>query len=392
MEPILVLNSGSSSIRAASFDLRSGGAPHCVASLRVTGISRSQGHLERTVGGGPSVRSSIEVSDHREAFSAIFGALAEERLPDPVVVGHRIVRGPRGVTKPTFLGGGLWEALERLQASAPLHLPAELTGVRSAREHFPAARQAACFDCSFFASLPTVARRLPIPRKLASAGVERIGYHGLSYEFVVSALDLPDRTVVAHLGSGASMTALQGSRPVDTTMGFTPAGGLMMGTRSGDLDPGVLVAAMRREHLDAAGMDRLVNLRSGLTGVSGGESDMRSLLESSKDDALAREAVESFCWVARKHLGSMMAVLGGIDLLVFTGGIGEHAPEVRAEILRDLEGMGFRLDGDANRKSASTISAPGSSVTIRIVHTDEELVIARHVAGLMGIRADGGPG
>jgi acetate kinase len=228
--------------------------------------------------------------------------------------------------------------------------------------------------------MPAVAQRLPLPRALWDAGIRRYGFHGLSYEYVVQAVGAAalGRAVIAHLGNGASLAAVRDGRSVDTTMGFTPAGGCMMGTRPGDLDPGVLVHLLAQRGYDAAALERLVERESGLRGVSGLTADMQTLLTRRADEPAAGEAVELFCYSVRKHVGALAAVLGGLDTLVFTGGIGEHAAPVREEICRGLEHLGIRLDARRNAAHAAVVSAAESRCTVRVVPTDEDLMIARH--------------
>jgi acetate kinase len=269
---------------------------------------------------------------------------------------------------------------------APLHMPSGLAGVEAVAAHFPSLPQVVCFDTAFHRDLPEVARRLALPRTLADpAGIQRFGFHGLSYEYVVERLGpaARGRVVIAHLGNGASMAAVLDGRPVDTSMGLTPAGGLMMGTRTGDLDPGVLVYLMRERGYDAAGLDRLVNKESGLLGVSGVSGDMKTLLERRDHDAAAALAVAMFCYRARKQVGAYAAALGGLDTLVFTGGIGERAAAVRAEICEGLAHLGVRLDPARNAAHADPASAPGSGCEVRIVVTREDLMIARHSRAIL---------
>jgi acetate kinase len=246
--------------------------------------------------------------------------------------------------------------------------------------------QVACFDTAFHRTMPAAARRLPIPARFDAAGVRRYGFHGLSYEYVVGSLGAAarGRAVVAHLGSGASMAAIREGASVDTTMGFTPAGGLVMSSRSGDLDPGVLVHLLRTEEHDADDLERIVERESGLTGVSGRTGDMRELLECRGDDADAALAVDMFCTRVRMQVGAYAALLGGIDNLVFTGGIGERSAPVRTEICAGLEHLGVEIDEARNRDDAAVVSPDGASCVVRVVPTDEELVIARHAARLVG--------
>ena len=276
-------------------------------------------------------------------------------------------------------------ALRKLIPFAPLHLPSEIRGIDAVTHNYPELGQVVCFDTAFHRHMPEIAQRLPLPRSLWHEGVHRYGFHGLSYEYIVSALGdgVRGRVVVAHLGNGASLAALQDGRSQDTTMGFTPIGGLMMGTRSGDLDPGILVYLMDEKGYNARQFDKLLNHRSGLIGVSGISSDMKTLLEKSSMELHAAQAVEMFCYQARKAVGGLSAVLGGLDGLVFTGGIGERAAPVRRLICEGLEFLGIRLDPERNEAHGPIISSKDSPCTVRVIPTNEGLMIARHTRRLL---------
>lgn len=380
---VLSINAGSSSVKATLCRVESENKQERLAEFEASGIGEDDAHLAWQIGGQRQERQR-SFDSHHEALAAVLDLLRKQKLPDPDALGHRIVRSPRGQSAPARLTPELMQALEQCRTLAPLHIPPELDAIEAARQHFPKAEQIACFDNHFFSTLPAVARRLPLPRALNEAGIERIGYHGLSYEYIVGRLDgAKGRTVVAHLGNGASMAAIRDGRPIDTTMGYTPAGGLMMGTRTGDIDPGALIAWLRRGKAGADELERLVNLESGLSGVSGGESSMETLLEQAADSNSAEEAVALFCYIARKHLGAMIAALGGIDTLVFTGGIGEHAPAIRERILDGLDDLGLALDARANAAGKPNIDSQNSRARIRVIATDEDAVIARHVAALI---------
>jgi acetate kinase len=271
----------------------------------------------------------------------------------------------------------------------PDHQPQALAAIDVVDERYPGVLQIAAFDTAFHQSIPATARMLPLPPRFEEAGVRRYGFHGLSCEFIVDALGEIDpnavagRVVIAHLGSGASLTAVRGGRSVETTMGFSPAGGLMMGTRTGDLDPGVLLYALREAHLPLEALDRLVNRESGLLGVSGTTADMRDLLALEASDPRAAAAIALFCYTAKKALGALVAVLGGLDTLVFTGGIGEHAAPIRERITGGLEAFGLALDPDRNAEGAPVVSAPTSAAVIRVMPTDENLMLARHARRIL---------
>jgi acetate kinase len=289
---------------------------------------------------------------------AITGTLKEKGLPPPDAIGHRIVHGGPNIRDHARIDDALMAHLEEAKAYAPLHVPAAVEMVKRAREAFPDSPQVACFDTAFHKTLPEVAKALPLPADLRKGGIERYGFHGLSYESIVRQLGqgIPARVVIAHLGNGASLCAVREGRSIDTTMGLTPTGGIVMGTRPGDLDPGVLLYLMREKGYDAERLEKLVDRESGLKGLSGGTSDMRKL--HAANDAASKLALDVFVHVARKHIAAMVASLGGLDLLVFTGGIGENDAKTRDAILAGLQWM-----GDFNS---------------RIIPTEEDAQIARH--------------
>src|SRR5262245_24321643 len=354
-----------------------------IASGAVEGVGLGEGRL--------TVRDAAArvLRDERGAFpaagTALAGMLTGAAFPAPEAAGHRIVHGGPDHAAPERVTPQLLAALRALVPLAPLHLPAALHGIDAVSARFPGLPQIACFDTAFHRRMPAVAQRLPVPGALRAQGIDRYGFHGLSYEYVVAGVGAATlgRAVIAHLGNGASLAAVSDGLPLDTTMGFTPTGGLMMGTRSGDLDPGVLVHLLAHEGFDAAAIARLVDHESGLLGVSGMTSDMKSLLETRATDPRAAEAVELFCYVLRKHIGAFAAVLGGIDTLVFTGGIGERAAPVRAATCRGREHLGIRIDRERNARHDPIVSAPGSACTVRTVRTDEDLMIAHHTRALL---------
>lgn len=341
---VLALNCGSSSLKYALFD-------------------------DETV----VVRDSIErVDDHAAAVHSLLDKLGSR----PDAVGHRLVHGGSDHVEPVLVDDEVLASLTRLVPFAPLHLPAELAAIAAVRARFDSIPQVACFDTAFHRTLPEVARRFALPSSLFEAGVRRYGFHGLSYEYIASRLP-PERlrrAVFAHLGSGASMVAICDGRSIDTTMGFSPAGGLVMGTRCGDLDPGLILYLLDHGY-DRSSLDRLVNHEAGLLGLSGSTSDMRRLLDARATDPSAALAVDSFCYHARKSIGAFAAVLGGIDTLVFAGGIGEHAPAIRAAICSDLEHLGVVLDTALNEAGDALVSR--GKCEVYVIATDEERMIAR---------------
>lgn len=295
---------------------------------------------------------------HADPVATIVGTLKQRSLPMPDAIGHRLVHGGPNIRDHARIDQALMVQLEEAKAFAPLHVPAALAMVKRAREAFPDVPQVACFDTAFHASMPAVARTLPLPADLREGGIERYGFHGLSYESIVRQLgvSIPSRVVIAHLGNGASLCAVRDGKSVDTTMGLTPTGGIVMGTRPGDLDPGVLLYLMRERGYDAKRLEILVDRESGLKGLSGGTSDMRKL--RAMDNDVSRLALDVFAHVARKHIAAMVASLGGIDLLVFTGGIGENDALTRGAIVEGLRWMG--------------------AFETRVIPTEEDEQIARH--------------
>jgi acetate kinase len=311
-------------------------------------------------------------------------------LGDMAAAGHRIVHGGTRFTEPERVTPDFLAELETLVPLDPDHLPEAIAGIRFISQKLPELPQIACFDTAFHTGLPTVARMYAIPRSLYEEGIRRYGFHGLSYEYVLQQLRAMDgglaegRVIIAHLGNGASMVALRGGKSVDTSMGFTPLEGLVMGTRSGDVDPGALIYLLQQGKMSPGELGEHLNKRSGLLGVSGSSEDMRDLLEKSPGDAHAAEAVELFCYRARKYIGAYAAALGGLDLLVFTGGIGEHAAPVRDKICAGLEFLGIQLDPPRNHSNAPLISRTDAAVKVRVIATNEDLMIVRHVRAALG--------
>jgi acetate kinase len=280
--------------------------------------------------------------------------------------------------------------VEQLVPLDPDHMPAAIRGIKFIAEKFPALPQVACFDTAFHSSLLKVARMYALPRAFHDQGIVRYGFHGLSYEYIMRELQTLEgersngRVIIAHLGSGASLAAVKEGKSVDTSMGFTPLEGLVMSTRSGDIDPGALLYLLEQKKISAKELDTILNKKSGLLGVSAKSGDMRLLLEEMEQDAHAEEAVNLFCYRVKKYVGAYAAVLGGLDLLVFAGGIGEHAPAVRKRICDGLDFLGIRLDGPGNEASEALISATQSRVKVRVINTNEDLMIVRHVRSVLG--------
>jgi len=377
---IFCLNSGSSSLKFSLYQLGDE-AETLLAEGAVERIGPNGGFLwVHSADKRVLKKTHSDFPDHRTAIAATFVALEQLYLPQPAAVGHRLVHGGPEHTAPERTTPQLMVALRRMVAFAPLHLPSELQGIEAVAARFPGLPQVACFDTAFHRRMPELAQRFPLPRALWDEGLRRYGFHGLSYEYIVEKLGSAahGRTIIAHLGNGASMAAVRDGQPIDTTMGFTPAGGFMMGTRSGDLDPGILLYLMNEKGYDACRLEQLVNHEAGLLGVSGTSSDMKTLLEKRDTDPNAAQAVEMFCYHLRKHIGALTAVLGGLDALVFTGGIGERAAPVRWEVCRGLEYLGIHLDPERNALHADPINTPHSLCTVRVIPTNEDLIIARH--------------
>jgi acetate kinase len=384
-DPILCVNAGSSSLKFAVYRLGEGEERLFAGEVEAIGGETGKLWL-RGRDGQRLVDRSGQFQDHREAIAAMFAMLAGHEQTAFSAAGHRIVHGGASFCKPQRVDAVVVARLQELVSLAPLHLPAEIAVIDELSLRFPQLPQVVCFDTAFHHPMPEVARRFPLPRRLWQEGVMRFGFHGLSYEFVVSRLGdkLGSRAIIAHLGNGASMTALKDGVPVDTSMGLTPTGGFMMGTRSGDLDPGVILYLLRLGWT-AERLEDLIDHRSGLLGVSALSSDMKTLLEKRDSDLHAAQAVDMFCYQIRKFIGAFAAVLGGLDTMVFTGGIGERGAAIRAEICRGLEHLGIVIDNDANLRHAEVISTSASSCVVRVVETDEDLMITRHTKQVVGI-------
>ena len=385
----LILNAGSSSLKFAVFEL--GPELQRTASGVIERIGRPDAVLK--LKSGPAAQTPptpVDAPTHASCLELILDQTGRGTTAEFAAVGHRVVHGGPHYFTPQRVTPKLVEALHGLSPFDPEHLPAELELIAAVQHRFPEIPQVACFDTAFHHRLPRVAQLLPIPRRFETAGVRRYGFHGLSYEFLLGELArlgghaaTRGRVILAHLGSGASLTAVRDGQSIDTTMGFTPTAGLVMGTRTGDLDPGLVAYLASTEKMSAAQFSRLVNHESGLLGVSGTSADMRELLAHEATDFRAAEAIALFCYQAKKYLGAYVAALGGLDTLVFSGGIGENCPAIRARICEGLGIFGIELNKARNAAGAPLISAEAGRVTVRVIHTDEELVIARAVTHLL---------
>src|SRR4051794_23451762 len=387
-EPILVINAGSSSIKFSVFETAADRSLSPDAHGQVAAIGASARIEVADAQGGKLIDQPASAQDHKAAIAAIHdwfaGHIGGEAALDGV--GHRVVHGGTAYAEPVLIDAEVIAALEALVPLAPLHQPHALAAIPAGAGVAPEVPQIACFDTAFHRDEPPLAQLFALPRELTAKGIRRYGFHGLSYEYIVSALphvapEIADgKLVVAHLGNGASLCAVKDGQSVATTMGFTPIDGLVMGTRTGALDPGVILYLMQHEAMSAAEVERLINERSGLLGMSGLSSDMRTLLASA--DPAAKEAVDLFVYRIGRELGSLVATLGGLDALVFTGGIGEHAAPIRARVCHDAQWLGVSLDDAANAAAAPRISAPGSKVSAWVVPTDENLMVAQHTRRL----------
>ncbi len=391
---ILTINGGSSSIKFALYET---GEP---LQRRLDGKIDRIGLRGTTLSvtdpaGQPKVHRSLAAADHRTATDFLLGWLeAQPAFASVKAVGHRVVHGMKHAA-PERVTPKLLAELRRLTPYAPDHLPHEIGLIEAFRRRHPALPQVACFDTAFHRTMPRVARLLPLPRRYAAKGVERYGFHGLSYAYLLEELArLGDpaatrgRVILAHLGNGASLAAVRHGHSIDTSMGFTPTAGLLMSTRTGDLDPGLAYYLARTERMTAAQFQRMVTHESGLLGVSGTSSDLRDLCAREAADVRAAEAVALFCYQAKKWIGAYAAALGGLDTLVFSGGIGEHIPVVRARICKGLEFLGITLEAVRNKAGDPVISKDGSGVTVRVIRTDEALHIARSVCQVLDRRTE----
>ena len=390
-DAIAVLNAGSSSIKFSLFTVRDGELELLLRG-QMEGIYTHPRFVSKDAQGEIAIERSWPEGTrlgHEGALGHLFdylrGEVAQHRL---IGVGHRVVQGGLEYPAPVRVDAAVLAVLERFVPLMPLHQPHNLAPIRLLLERAPDLPQVACFDTSFHRTSPEVAQMFALPAELHEAGVRRYGFHGLSYEYVASVLPRYDaaaasgRTVVLHLGNGASMCALEWGRSVATTMGFTGVEGLPMGTRSGSLDPGVLLYLMDQRGMDARAIERLIYSQSGLLGVSGVSGDMRTLLASG--EPRARLAIELFLYRIRRELGSLAAALGGLDAIVFTGGIGEHAAPIREGVCRDAAWLGVELDSEANVRGGPLLSTPESKVRAWVIPTNEELMIARHTRRLVG--------
>ena len=382
---ILAINAGSSNIKLALF--QPGHTPERVFEGCVDGIGTGSGCFSMSgATAGETFSRHFGIPERFNAAQVLMDWLAERIDPESLgAIGHRVVHGGPAYWEPQALTVAMRQDLQKLSSFDPEHLPLELLMIDSLHLRFPAVPQIACFDTAFHHTMPRVARLIPIPRRYEAHGVRRYGFHGLSCAFLLDELErlagrpvARGRVILAHLGGGASITAVRDGKSIDTSMGLTPASGLPMASRSGDLDPGLAWYLARTEQMNAAQFNHMVNHDSGLLGISETSGDMRALLAAQEEDTRAAEAVAVFCYQARKTVCAMAGALEGVDTLVFSGGIGEHTPEVRARICQGLGFLGIELDPERNAQDAPVISSETSAVRVRVIHTDEQLIIAQH--------------
>ncbi|HEX5873742.1 MAG TPA: acetate/propionate family kinase [Pyrinomonadaceae bacterium] len=386
----LVLNAGSSSLKFCLFERPAGEGWRMAARGQIEGIGTAPRLCVKDTNGEKLADQDVSVGDGHQAVEALAAWLRSRYGGASVLgIGHRVVHGGSRFTGPTILNDRVLTELYDLVPLAPLHQPYNLAAIEAAFKRLPGVPQVACFDTSFHRGQPAVAELIPLPRELRQAGIQRYGFHGLSYEYIASVLPqvstkiARSRVIVAHLGSGASLCALKDGRSVDSTLGFTALDGLCMGTRPGALDPGVVLHLFQGLKLSVAEVENLLYKKSGLIGISGISNDMRDLLGRTEPEACL--AVDYFVYRVAKEIGALAAVLGGLDGLVFTAGIGENSPEIRQRICKACNWLGLELDESANRNHGPEISTSRSQVSAWVIPTNEELMIARHTGALLGL-------
>jgi acetate kinase len=383
---ILVINAGSSSLKFGIYN-EGNREEQLLLSGVADGIGRSSGTLELLDDDGRTLRSEkCSFATQQDALSKAAHWIAGTFQGRLRAIGHRVVHGGPHLIAHQRITGGVLQELRKYTHFAPLHIPLALQLIERAERIYPQVPQFACFDTAFHHTIPEVAARFPLPRELYDEGIRRYGFHGLSYESIIQQMGsgLPHRTVIAHLGNGASLAAICEGRSIDTTMGLTPTGGIPMGSRSGDLDPGVLLYLLRTKCVDTDSLEALLNHNAGLKALSGGMSDMRDIeAAAAKGTQEAQLAIELFCTSIRKTIAAYAAILGGLDMLVFSGGIGEHSVRVRSDVCRGLAFLGFDLDDFRNESHYGTISTDTSKVQVCVVASEEDLMIARHCRAIM---------
>ncbi|MGV8713473.1 MAG: acetate/propionate family kinase [Nitrosomonas sp.] len=390
---ILTINGGSSSIKFALYQIGEPLVRTLHGKIDRIGLPDTSLEFNDPTRNQQGINSFVASDSKSVANSLIDWFEGQHGFASIRAVGHRVVHGMKH-TEPVITTQELLDELYHIVPYDPEHLPREIELIEAFRQRHPELPQVACFDTAFHQAMPRVAKLLPIPRRYDAQGVQRYGFHGLSYAYLMQELErlagaqaANGRAILAHLGNGASLAAVRDGRSMDTTMGLTPAAGLMMSTRSGDIDPGLVSFLARSEQMTAEQFDRMINRESGLLGISETSSDMRDLLAREAEDIRAAEAVALFCYQTKKGIGAYAATLGGLDTLVFAGGIGENAPPVRSRICAGLGFLGIELDEIRNADHAQVISTDTSRVAVRVIRTDEELMIARSVCHVLGFDA-----
>jgi acetate kinase len=389
-ETVLTINGGSSSIKFAVYEIQEEKPRrHVSGEFERIGLGDAAFTFEEP--GKDKARMPVYAPDHSAAVEHLIEWLDRRvGLKSIRAIGHRIVHGGPKLWKPVIVTADVLAELKRISPWDPNHLPAEIGLIDSFAKRCPDLPQMACFDTAFHHDLPSVSRLLPLPRRFEADGIRRYGFHGLSFTYLMQELArvagaeaASGRVILAHLGAGASLAAIRQQKCIDTTMAFTPTAGLVMATRTGDLDPGVLVYLLREQRMSADELDDLVNHKSGLLGISETTPDMRDLLARQAEDMRARDAVAIFCYQAKKWIGAFAAALGGLDTLVFSGGIGENAAEIRRRVCDDLDFLDIRIDSVRNEAHSAIISTEGSTVAVRVIRTDEESVIVAAVQQIL---------
>lgn len=389
---ILTINGGSSSIKFALFEMDNSFKMVLEGEIERIGLPNAFLHI-KGLNEADNFSKLVIAPDHTIAVNILMDWIEERSIHDALVaVGHRVVHGGPKYIRHQRITREMIEELRQLSQFDPEHMPEAILLIETFHHRFPDLSQVACFDTAFHHDLPSVAKLLPIPRRYEAQGVRRYGFHGLSYEFLMEELArlagieaAQGRVILAHLGSGASLAAVRKGKSIDTSMSFTPTAGIPMGTRSGDLDPGLFWYLASTEGFDAKQFNDMVNFKSGLLGISDTSADMRDLLDSEMHDERAAEAIALFCYQVKKWIGAFAAALGGLDTLVFSGGIGENAPIIRARICGGLSFLGIELEEKSNAANKSVISTRNNRVAVRVIHTDEEFMIAKTVYRVLGL-------
>ncbi|MFZ1203169.1 MAG: acetate/propionate family kinase [Candidatus Acidiferrales bacterium] len=389
-QTILTINRGSGTLKAGLY--KATDSPTLVASIKVDRAGTPEARIKIADASKKTLLdSSVQEAGANSDLSAVLKWLKNSNYISHLAgIGHRLVHGGPHYTESQRITPEVLAELGKIAPLDPDHTPQAIQNIRFFSDRLPHTPQIGCFDTAFHATLPKVARTYALPRKFYDEGLRRYGFHGLSCEYILQQLRATDpalavgRLIIAHLGNGASMTAVNNGKSVDTSMGFTPLEGLVMGTRSGDIDPAAVIYLDQHDRLSPRDIDALLNKQSGLLGVSGTSSDMRDLLEKEARDEHAAEAVALFCYRAKKYVGAYAAALGGLDALIFAGGIGENAPPVRERVCAGLDFLGLEIDPAANRSNAPVISSARTHVKIKVIKTDEDIVIAQHVLAIVG--------